>query len=312
MRTRLLPILSLLLIALMLLGACAVPGAQSVSSTDQTAVEGYAHPEVLVDTAWILEHVNDQNVRLIDVSSNSDVFAAGHLPGAQFVDWQADLTNPDDPVRGQVLTRDALSALFSRLGVANDDTLVLYDDTNNLFAARAYWVLRYYQHHDVRVYNGGSKKWTADGQQLTTEVEPASASQYLAGEPDSSIRTDWQYVVDHVGDSGTLFCDVRGPKEYAGTDVRSARGGHVPSAINVEWTNAVNQDGTFRAASELGELYRKAGFTPDKEIITYCQTGVRGAHTWFVLRELLGYPNVRNYDGSWEDYGNQAESPIEQ
>ncbi|MEJ2560197.1 MAG: sulfurtransferase [Anaerolineae bacterium] len=285
MRTRLLPILSLLLIALMLLGACAVPGAQSVSSTDQTAVEGYAHPEVLVDTAWILEHVNDQNVRLIDVSSNSDVFAAGHLPGAQFVDWQADLTNPDDPVRGQVLTRDALSALFSRLGVANDDTVVLYDDTNNLFAARAYLVLKYYQHR---------------------------ASQYLAGEPDSSIRTDWQYVVDHVGDSGTLFCDVRGPKEYAGTDVRSARGGHVPSAINVEWTNAVNQDGTFRAASELGELYRKAGFTPDKEIITYCQTGVRGAHTWFVLRELLGYPNVRNYDGSWEDYGNQAESPIEQ
>ena len=312
MRTRFLTILSLLLVALTVLGACTAPNVQPVSSTDQTVAEDYASPAVLVDTAWIQEHADDENVRLIDVSSNSDVFASGHLPKAQFVDWQAELTNPDDLVRGQILPRDALSELFSGLGVENDNTVVLYDNTNNLFAARAYWVLKYYQHDNVYIYNGGSKKWTADGQQLTTDLASVSASQYVAGEPDSSIRTDWQYVVDHVGDSGTLFCDTRGPKEYAGTDVRSERGGHVPGAINVEWTNAVNQDGTFRSASEVGELYRKAGFSPDKEIITYCQTGVRGAHTWFVLSELLGYPNVRNYDGSWEEYGNTADSPIDQ
>ena len=312
MRTRFLTILPLLLVALTALGACAAPGVQPGLGTDQTVIEDYARPDILVDTAWIQEHADDENVRLIDVSSDSDVFASGHLPEAQFVDWRAELTNADDPVRGQILTRDALSELFSGLGVENDDTVVLYDDTNNLFAARAYWVLKYYQHDNVYIYNGGSKKWTADGQQLTTDLAPVSASQYVAGEPDSSIRTDWQYVVDHVGDSGTLFCDARGPKEYAGTDVRSERGGHVPGAINVEWTNAVNQDGTFRSASDLGELYRKAGFSPDKEIITYCQTGVRGAHTWFVLSELLGYPNVRNYDGSWEEYGNTADSPIDQ
>jgi thiosulfate/3-mercaptopyruvate sulfurtransferase len=310
MKTRFLP-LSILMIFVIILSACAAPGTQPGAATSEIAVDRYAHPEALVDTAWVLEHMDDNHVRLIDVSSSSEVFAAGHLPGAQYVNWQTDLTNPVDPVHGQILTRKALSELMSRLGVENDDTLVFYDDTSNLFAARSYWVLKYYQHHDVRVYNGGSKKWSSDGQQLTTEVATVVPSQYVAGEPAPAIRTDWQYVVDHVDDPSTLFCDVRGPKEYAGTDVRSARGGHVPGAINVEWINAVNPDGTFRDAAALAELYRKAGFTPDKEIITYCQTGVRGAHTWFVLHELLGYPNVRNYDGSWEEYGNNPDSPIE-
>lgn len=310
MKKRLLPIWILLLVVLVL-GACAAPGPQAGTVADETVAEDYAKPEVLVDTAWVLDHLDDENIRLIDVSGTEEVFTAGHLPGAQFVNWQTDLTNPDDPVRGQILTREALSEVLSRLGVENDDTVVFYDDTSNLFAARAYWVLKYYQHDDVRIYNGGTKKWSADGQQLTTEMASVPPSQYVAGEPDTTLRTDWQYVVDHVGDSSTLFCDVRGPKEYAGTDVRSARGGHVPGAINVEWSNAVNPDGTFRDAVSLAELYRKAGFSPDKEIITYCQTGVRGAHTWFVLHELLNYPNVRNYDGSWEDYGNQEDSPIE-
>jgi thiosulfate/3-mercaptopyruvate sulfurtransferase len=310
MKTRL-SAFPVLLIATIILGACAAPESQPGAAANQAVADTYAHPGVLVDTTWVREHLDDSQVRFIDVSSSPDVYAAGHLPGAQYIDWQTDLTNPDDPVRGQILTRAALSQLLSRLGVEQDDTLVFYDDTSNLFAARAYWVLKYYQHPDVRIYNGGSKRWIADGQQLTAETTSAAASHYSAGEPDPSIRTDWQYVVDHVGDSGTLFCDVRGPKEYTGTDVRSARGGHIPGAINVEWSNAVNADGTFRAASALAELYGKAGFTPDKQIITYCQTGVRGAHTWFVLRELLGYPNVRNYDGSWEDYGNQGDSPIE-
>jgi thiosulfate/3-mercaptopyruvate sulfurtransferase len=303
--------ISVLMLAAVFLSACAVSGVQSEVTIDDVVTEGYARPEVLVDTVWVLQHLDDDNVRLLDVSAEADTFEAGHLPGAQYVDWKTDLTNPDDPVRGQVLSRDGLSVVLSKLGVENDDTVVFYDDTSNLFAARAYWVLKYYQHDDVRIYNGGTKKWEADGEELTAEVATVAASEYQAGEPDPSIRTNWQYVVDHVDDSSTLFCDTRGPKEYAGTDVRSERGGHIPGAINVEWSNAVNPDGTFRDAASLAELYSKAGFDPDKEIITYCQTGVRGAHTWFVLRELLGYPNVRNYDGSWEEYGNDSDSLIE-
>lgn len=307
MRSRFLSILMLLLIIAVLSGCAATVAEAPVAE----APGGYANPAILVDTNWVAEHLDDPNVRLLDVSNNLEAFETGHLPGAQYVDWQADLTNPDDPVRGQILTREALSDLLSRLGVENDDTIVVYDNTSNLFSTRAYWALKYYQHEDVRVYNGGTKKWTADGRDLVTDVAPATASQYVAGEPDPAIRTTWEYVVEHVDDPTTLFCDARGPKEFTGTDVRSAQGGHIPGAINVEWSTAVNPDGTFREAEALAELYQEAGFTPDKEIITYCQTGVRGAHSWFVLKELLGYPNVRNYDGSWEEYGNNTESPIE-
>lgn len=307
MRSRFLSTLMLLFIVAVLSG-CAATVAEAPAADVPT---GYANPAILVDTNWVAEHSNDPNVRLLDVSNNLEAFESGHLPGAQYVNWQADLTNPDDPVRSQILTGEALSELLSRLGVENDDTIIVYDNTRNLFAARAYWVLKYYQHGDVRVYNGGSKKWTAAGRELVTEVMPVTASQYVAGAPDPAIRTTWEYVVEHVDDPATLFCDARGPKEYTGTDVQSAQGGHIPGAINVEWSTAVNPDGTFREAQALAELYQEAGFTPDKEIITYCQTGVRGAHAWFVLKELLGYPNVRNYDGSWEEYGNKPESPIE-
>jgi thiosulfate/3-mercaptopyruvate sulfurtransferase len=300
--------LFLLLGLSLILGACAAPAALPAVDTGQTiAVEaptGYASPDALVDTQWVVDHLDDADVRLLDVSSSHEVFEQGHLPGAQFVDWQTDLTNPDDPVRGQILSQQNLSDLMSRLGVEPDDTVVFYDETSNLFAARAYWVLKYYQHPDVRVYNGGSKKWTADGQTLTKDVAVVEPSQYTADDADPEIRTTWQYVVEHIDDPSTLLCDARSPSEYNGTDVRSARGGHVPGAINVEWSEAVDADGTFRSAEALTDLYSEAGFTPDKEIITYCQTGVRGAHTWFVLSELLGYPSVRTYDGSWEEYGN--------
>jgi len=275
-------------------------------------VTEYVRPDLLVDTAWVRERLDDPSVRLIDLSGKPETYAAGHLPGAVYVNLSADLTDPNDPVKGQILQRDALSALFSRLGIRADDTLVLYDDARNLLAARAYWVLKYYQHRDVRIYNGGSVKWVADGAALVTDAPAPVATQYAAAEPDAAIRTTWDDVVAAVEDPSALFCDARGPKEYSGEDLRSARGGHIPGAINVDWTSAVAEDGTFRSASELSALYARAGFTPDKTIITYCQTGVRGAHTWFVLRELLGYPNVRNYDGSWEEYGNRQESTIEQ
>ena len=310
MKSRVLFLL-ILLLAVAALSARGGDDADSDVVANSEVMGSYARPETLVDTAWVLEHLDDANVHLLDVGSSSDAFVEGHLSGAQFINPSAELTNPNDPVRGQILTREALSERMSRLGVTNGDTVVLYDNSGNLLAARAYWVLKYYRHDDVRVYNGGSNKWVADGHKLTGEVEAITATNYVAGEADLSIRTTWQYVVDHTDDPSTLFCDVRAPEEYAGTNVRSARGGHIPGAISVEWVNAVNSDGTFKEAAALDELYSKAGFDRDKEIITYCQTGVRGAHTWFVLRELLGYPTVRNYDGSWEEYGNNPGSPID-
>ena len=308
MRTRL-SIFTLILLLALSLAACAnIPTA----AEQEAPLEGFANPEILVDTAWVEDHLDDPEVHLLDVSAALEDYDAGHLPGAIYVSWREDLTNPNDSVRGQILSQDDLSALMSRLGVENDDTVVFYDGTSSLFATRAYWALKYYQHPAVHVYDGGSKKWLADGKELSVESVLPTETSYTAGEADPAIRTTWDYVVEHTDDPSTLFCDTRGPEEYAGTDVRSERGGHVPGAINVEWSNAVNEDGTFREAADLADLYSKAGFTPDKEIITYCQTGVRGAHTWFVLRELLGYPNVRNYDGSWEEYGNNPDSVIEQ
>ncbi len=305
-------LLPLLLLFAVILSACVVPAPGAPAAQPAAIPETYAKPDVLVDTDWLVEHADDENVVLLAVGTDAEAFAANHIPGARFVHGGADITNPEDSTRGQILTQEALSALLSKLGVEQDSTVVLYDDGNNLWSTRAYWVLKYYQHNDVRVYNGGSGKWQADGQALTADVIEPTPSEYVAGDADLEIRTTAEYVMEHVDDPDTVMCDTRNPEEYAGTDVRSARGGHVPGAINVEWTNAVNSDGTFKSATDLYNLYTKAGFVPDKQIITYCQTGVRGAHTWFVLRELLGFPNVRNYDGSWEEYGNMADAPIEQ
>ena len=286
--------------------------AVSASCTDQdgeTSVQAYAK-DVLVDTEWMEAQAEDSSVRVVEVGGNAEAFGEGHLPGASFLAMRL-LSNPDDPVRGQIATAVQVSAAISGIGVGRDQTVVLYDRQNNLQAARAYWVLKYYQHADVRIYNGGASSWTRDGQALTTETAEYEPSNYQAGAADPEIRTTWQYVMDHTDDPATLFCDTRSPDEHLGLDVRAERGGHIPGSINVEWTAAVNSNGTFKSAGELAALYGGAGFTPDRQIITYCQSGVRGAHTWFVLSELLGYPSVRNYDGSWGEYGNNPESPIE-
>ncbi len=279
--------------------------------TEFAVPEEYARPEVLVDPAWVAEHLDDANVRLIDLSADTEAYAQGHIHGAVYVNMREDITNPNDPTRGQIMTREAFSELFSRLGIEQDDTLVLYDDKDNVQAARAYWSFKYYQHPDVRILNGGVKKWLADGYELTSEPVAYAPSTYEANEADPAIRTTWEDVVASVDDPSTLFCDTRSILEYHGVNKRAEHGGHIPGAINVDWPAAVNDDGTFRSAEELYTLYTNAGFTPDREIIAYCQTGVRSAHTWFALKELLGYPYVRNYDGSWEEYGNRDDSPIQ-
>ena len=279
------------------------------SDAGETAEVAFA-TDVLVDTEWIEAHAADPSLRVLEVGGNANAFGEGHLPGAAFVSMRS-LSNPDDPIGVQIATAAQVSAALSNVGLGRDQTVVLYDRRNNLQAARAYWVLKYYQHADVRIYNGGTPKWTEDGQVMSTVVVEYEPSDYQAGPPDPEIRTTWQYVVDHTDDPATLFCDTRGPEEYLGRDVRAERGGRIPGSINVEWTAAVNANGTFKSSEELAALYGGAGFTPDKQIITYCQSGVRGAHTWFVLSELLGYPSVRNYDGSWVEYGNNPESPVE-
>ncbi len=285
-----------------------IVAASCAGDVSETTTRAYA-TNVLVDTEWIETHTEDSSVRVLEVGGNAGVFEEGHLPGASFLSMGR-LSNPDDPVRGQIATAAQVSAALSSVGVERNQTVVLYDRRNNLSAARAYWVLKYYQHTDVRIYNGGTPRWAEDGRALSTEITEYEPSDYQAGAADPEIRTTWQYVVDHTDDPATLFCDTRSPDEHLGLDVRAERGGHIPGSINVEWTAAVNSNGTFKFADELATLYAGAGFTPDRQIITYCQSGVRGAHTWFVLSELLGYPSVRNYDGSWGEYGNNPESPI--
>jgi thiosulfate/3-mercaptopyruvate sulfurtransferase len=310
--------LPLLLLMLALAVTACVPIAAPANTQSAAAPAAdaptLAIPESLVDTAWIVEHQDDPNVHLLAIHGKQEDFDAGHLPDAIFINLGGDLTNPADSTRGQILTQEALGALFSRLGIEDDDTLVIYDSNNNLLSARAYWAFKYYQHPDVRLYNGGSKKWIADGNTLSAEaVDALPSTSYVAGDADPNLRTTGEYVLEHLDDPSTVVCDTRGPGEYAGTDVRADRGGHIPGAINVEWVNTVNaEDGTFKELAYLADLYQKAGFSPDKQVITYCQTGVRGAHTWYVLSELLDYPQVRNYDGSWLEWANDPAKPLEQ
>jgi len=295
--------LPLALATVLALAACG-PQADSGGAGVATAAE------VLVDTDWIEARLDDPSVRIVEVGGSPRDYTEGHLPGAVFLSMGS-LSDPTNSVDGTIATRDQLSAALSAIGADRGETLVLYDRQRSLQAARAYWALKYYGHPEIRVYDGGAARWTADGRSMSSESPTITASDYVAGPADPDLETSWQYVVDHIDDPSTITCDVRGPNEYLGRDVRAARGGHIPGSVNVEWTAAVNGDGTFKSAAELGALYTAAGFTPDKQIITYCQTGVRGAHTWFVLSELLGYPSVRNYDGSWAEYGNNPESPIE-
>ena len=279
---------------------------------------GYAHPEVLVSTDWVAEHLDDPGVRLIESNEDPLLYATGHLPGAVEVDWTRDL---NDPVRRDYLDREHFEALMSRIGVTPETTLVFYGDKNNWWATYALWVFRLFGHDRVRIMDGGRLKWKNEGRPLVRDVpEPPAATYAAPARDDSHIRAFRDRVEAHVAAHGQLI-DVRSPEEYTGERLHmpdypnegALRGGHIPGAANVPWSRAVDPaDGTFRDAAALRTLYEaEAGLAGDGEVIVYCRIGERSSHTWFVLTYLLGYERVRNYDGSWTEWGNLVGAPIE-
>ncbi|WP_298401344.1 sulfurtransferase [uncultured Chloroflexus sp.] len=280
-------------------------------------MSGYAHPEALVETQWVADHLNDPNVRIVESDEDLLLYETGHIPGAVKIDWVQDL---NDPVIRDYLDSDRFASLMRAKGISNDTTVVLYGDKHNWWATYAFWVFKLFGHHDVRIMNGGRAKWIAEGRPLTREVPSYPLGNYVAPpRDDSRIRAFRDQVLEFVRQRKGALVDVRSPQEYTGERTHmpdypqegTLRGGHIPTAVNIPWAKAVNEDSTFKSPDELRELYASQGITPDKEVIAYCRIGERSSHTWFVLTYLLGYPNVRNYDGSWTEWGNSVGLPIE-
>ena len=269
--------------------------------------------EVLVDADWVVQHGADSNVVLVEVDEDTTAYDGGHIAGAVKIDWKTDL---QDPVRRDFVNKEQFEALLSGRGIGNDDIVVLYGGNNNWFASYAYWYFRLYGHNDVRLLDGGRKKWELEARELTAETVTRPATDYKASEPDLGIRAFRDEVVGAIGTDSLV--DVRSPDEYAGRLLAPAhlpqeqaqRGGHIPTAVNVPWSKAANDDGTFKSDEQLQELYSNAGLDFDRDIIAYCRIGERSAHTWFVLHELLGKENVKNYDGSWTEYGSLVGVPV--
>jgi len=275
----------------------------------------YSDPEVLVDTNWVQEHINDLKVRVAEVDYDPTAnYVLGHIPGSILIDWKLDINHP---LARNVLTKDQCTELMQRLGINDDTIFVLYGDFNNWFAAFAFWVFKYYGFKDIRLMNGGRKKWLEEDRSLVKDLPSHTKGNFKASEPDNNIRVFLNYVKETLGSK--VLIDVRSPKEFTGEILappeypteHAQRGGHIPGAVNIPWAQAVNDDGTFKSAEELQNLYGAKGVTPDKEIISYCRIGERSSHTWFVLKYLLGYPNVKNYDGSWTEWGNMIDNSIE-
>lgn len=273
-----------------------------------------ARSDVLVSADWAEQNLNTDGVVFVEVDEDTSAYDGGHIAGAVKLDWKTDL---QDPVRRDFVDAEQFSKLLSERGIANDDTVVLYGGNNNWFAAYAYWYFKLYGHNDVKLLDGGRKKWELDGRPLSTDAVSRPATSYKAGEPDDTIRAFRDEVVADIGVKNLV--DVRSPDEFSGKILapahlpqeQSQRPGHIPGAINVPWSKAANEDGTFKSDEELKELYTEAGLDGSKDTIAYCRIGERSSHTWFVLKELLGQQNVKNYDGSWTEYGSLIGVPIE-
>ncbi|OJF09992.1 sulfurtransferase [Couchioplanes caeruleus] len=267
----------------------------------------------LVSADWAEKNLDTSGVVFVEVDEDTTAYDGGHIPGAVKLDWKKDL---QDPVRRDFVNQEQFSALLSERGIANDDTVVLYGGNNNWFAAYAYWYFKLYGHGDVKLLDGGRKKWELDARPYTKDLPQRPTTQYRASAPDLSIRAFRDEVVQAIG--GKNLVDVRSPDEFAGRllapahlpQEQSQRAGHIPTAINVPWSKAANEDGTFKSDAELTKIYGEAGLDGGKDTIAYCRIGERSSHTWFVLRELLGHENVKNYDGSWTEYGSLIGVPI--
>ena len=276
----------------------------------------YAHPESLVSIDWVAEHGSDDNVRLVEVDVDTASYDQGHIDGAVGWNWQSQL---QETISRNLVGKEGMEQLLGSAGIDNNTTVILYGDNNNWFAAWAFWQMKYYGHDDVKLMNGGRSKWEAEGKPLTTAVANPGTKPYTAKNPNEDIRAYRDQVLSKVGVGSISLVDVRAPAEYRGELLApenlpqegSQRGGHIPSAANVPWGQAVAEDGTFKSADELQSLYGGKGIDGNKETIAYCRIGERSSHTWFVLTQLLGHDNVRNYDGSWTEWGSIVGAPIE-
>jgi thiosulfate/3-mercaptopyruvate sulfurtransferase len=280
--------------------------------------ETYAHAETLVPTGWVAEHLNDPKIRIVEVDYDpTSNYYQGHVPGAVVFDWKKDM---NDQVNRDILSKEQLENLLGKSGISNDTTVILYGDFNNWFAAYAFWDLKYHKVESVKLMDGGRKKWLLEDRPLTKDVPTYSPATFKSSGPDAKVRVYRDDVKSALGKKDKILVDVRGPKEFSGEitappeypNEAAQRGGHIPGAKNIPWGQAVNDaDGTFKPRKDLEALYSSKGVERDKQVITYCRIGERSSHTWFVLKYLLGYPDVRNYDGSWTEWGNSIVYPIE-
>ncbi len=288
---------------------------QEATSTDPRFAD-YVHPEVLVSTEWLAENLDNPSIRVVESDEDILLYDIGHIPGAVKLDWE---TQMQDQLKRDFVNKEQFEALMSERGIANDTTVIFYGDKNNWYATYGFWLLKYYGHDDVRVLDGGRVKWEAEGREYTRDIPSYEPTTYTAKDPDGSIRAFRADVLKQVESGQPNLVDVRSPAEYTGELLHAIgypqegaqRAGHVAGAKNVPWGTAAQPDGTFKPFEELKTLYQNVGIDPNREIIAYCRIGERSSHTWFVLTYLLGYENVRNYDGSWTEYGSLVDVPIE-
>lgn len=281
-----------------------------------SSASGYAHPGVLVETVWVAEHLNDPKVRLIEADEDVLLYEVGHIPGAVKLDWHVDV---QDKIARDFINQQGFEQLMSRYGVSNDTTIVLFGDKNNWYACYSFWLFSMYGHKNMKIMNGGRTKWESEKREYTKNVPHFELTTYYAQPIDESIRAFRDEVLAGLKNPARRLIDVRSPQEFSGELLHmvnypqegAQRGGHIPGAKSIPWATAANSDGTFKSAEELRQIYGGKDITPDKEVISYCRIGERSAHTWFVLTELLGFPRVRNYDGSWTEWGNVVRAPIE-